>query len=173
MRDYEMMVVLLPTLEEDDLPPALEEVANSVARAGGEVAPPNITVPWGRRRLAYPIDDHREGFYALYTFELDPSRLPLVDRDLKLNETVLRYLLLRTDGVEEAPVNLEEEPTPTEAPALNGQTPEDGADAPAADAAIETEASAEAPDANAQTDDVEAVAEPAPDENGAPDDEER
>lgn len=97
MREYELMVVITPAIGEEEMPQALERVATAITTYGGEVSEPQTDAPWGRRRLAYPIDDQREGFYAIYPFRLDPSQTAQVDRDLKLNDEVLRFLVTRTD----------------------------------------------------------------------------
>ncbi|MDQ3855850.1 MAG: 30S ribosomal protein S6 [Chloroflexota bacterium] len=98
MRDYELMVVLTPTIGDEEIPGALERIAGTIVRAGGEAQEPNTEVPWGRRRLAYPINDQREGFYAVFSFRLDPARQTQVDRELKLNEDILRYLITRSEA---------------------------------------------------------------------------
>ncbi len=64
-----------------------------------------MEAPWGRRRLAYPINDQTEGFYALFKLQLNPSDAAELDRDLKLNEDVLRFLITRPESV-----RIEEQP---------------------------------------------------------------
>lgn len=104
MRDYEMMVVMHPTISDEEMPQALERVGGMIAAQGGEPqGDPNTEAPWGRRRLAYPINDQRDGFYALYLFQLDPSRTLELDRVLKLNDDVLRHFVARHEEEEERP----------------------------------------------------------------------
>ncbi len=98
MRDYEMMVILSPTIEEEAVPAALERISQAIASHDGEVGEVSTEPPWGRRRLSYPIDDHKDGFYAVYRFRLDPEHTKELDRDLKLNDQVLRFLVTRPDA---------------------------------------------------------------------------
>ena len=93
MRDYELMVILDPSITDEEMPAALERVSGSVTSHGGEVGDPTMEVPWGRRRLAYPIGDHRDAYYAIYRLRLQPSQTTELDRDLKLNDQVLRFLV--------------------------------------------------------------------------------
>ena len=93
VRTYELMVVLTPDIAEDQMPAAIERVSEHLTANGGEISELITTSPWGRRRLAYPIRDFRDGFYALYHFTLDPQRVGEVERDLRLNNQVLRSLV--------------------------------------------------------------------------------
>ena len=67
-RDYEMMIVIAPTVGEEGLPAAIERVSRYITSQGGTVSSTINENPWGRRRLAYPINDHRDAFYVLYRF---------------------------------------------------------------------------------------------------------
>ncbi len=95
MRDYELMVVLRPTLTDEELPASIEKISQSIATLGGQAGEAVHSAPWGRRRLAYPIRHMREGIYALLKLQLDGNRAIELDRALKLNEDVLRHLLTR------------------------------------------------------------------------------
>ncbi len=101
MRKYEMMAVFAPDIAEEEMPGALERVSGYITIGGGEVSELATTAPWGRRRLAYPIRDFRDGFYALYHFTLDPEGIGDLERDLGLNNQVLRSLV--TSFVEPKP----------------------------------------------------------------------
>ncbi|MGI9253523.1 MAG: 30S ribosomal protein S6 [Thermomicrobiales bacterium] len=96
-RTYELMVILHPELTEEDLPGAIEKVAGYLASAGGELAETLRESPWGRRRLAYPIRhggrDLRDGFYVVYHYDLAPMNVNELERDLKLDERVIRYMV--------------------------------------------------------------------------------
>jgi small subunit ribosomal protein S6 len=95
MRDYELMVVMHPTISDEQMPGALDPIAGYIMTRGGTIQEVQMEAPWGRRRLAYPINDQTEGFYTLFKFQLEPSRSAEVDRDLKLNEDILRFLITR------------------------------------------------------------------------------
>jgi small subunit ribosomal protein S6 len=89
-----MMAVLRPDIAEEEMPAALERISGYVTSNDGEVVELVTTSPWGRRRLAYEIQDFRDGFYALYRFNLDPSRVGEVERELGLSNQVLRSLVV-------------------------------------------------------------------------------
>lgn len=93
MRTYELMAVLAPDIPEEQMPGALERVGGYITGPGGEVTELVTTSPWGRRRLAYMIEKHRDGFYALYHFNLEPEGITDLERDLRLDNQVIRHLV--------------------------------------------------------------------------------
>ncbi len=95
MRAYELMVILDPNLEERTVQPSLETYLNVVRKDGGTVD--NVDV-WGRRRLAYEIDKNAEGIYAVVTLQAEPATVKELDRQLTLNESVLRTKVIRPDA---------------------------------------------------------------------------
>ena len=95
MRTYELMVILDPNLEERTVQPSLDTYLNVVRNDGGSVD--NVDV-WGRRRLAYEIDKNAEGIYAVVTLSAEPATVKELDRQLTLNESVLRTKVLRPDA---------------------------------------------------------------------------
>ena len=94
MRAYELMVILDPNLEERTVQPSLDTYLNVVRNDGGTVD--NVEV-WGRRRLAYEIDKNAEGIYAVVQLQAEPATVKELDRQLSLNESVLRTKVLRPD----------------------------------------------------------------------------
>ena len=94
MRAYELMVILDPDLEERTVQPSLDTYLNVVRKDGGSVE--NIDI-WGRRRLAYEIDKNAEGIYAVVTLQAEPATVKELDRQLTLNESVLRTKVIRPD----------------------------------------------------------------------------
>ena len=94
MRAYELMVILDPNLEERTVQPSLDTYLNVVRNDGGTVD--NVDV-WGRRRLAYEIDKNAEGIYAVVTLQAEPATVKELDRQLTLNESVLRTKVIRPD----------------------------------------------------------------------------
>ena len=92
MRPYEIMVILDPTLDERTVAPSLEAFLNVVRKDGGSVDKVDI---WGRRRLAYEIKKKAEGIYAVINMTAEPATAQEPDRQLGLNESVLRTKLLR------------------------------------------------------------------------------
>ena len=95
MRAYELMVILDPELEERTVAPSLDTYLNVVRNDGGTVE--NVDI-WGRRRLAYEIDKNAEGIYAVVTLQAEPATVKELDRQLTLNESVLRTKVIRPDA---------------------------------------------------------------------------
>ncbi|EOM76925.1 30S ribosomal protein S6 [Rhodococcus rhodnii] len=94
MRHYELMVILDPSLDERTVAPSLDTFLNVVRQDGGKVS--NVDV-WGKRRLAYEIAKHSEGIYAVVDIDAEPATVNELDRQLGLNESVLRTKVLRHD----------------------------------------------------------------------------
>ncbi len=95
MRAYELMVILDPNLEERTVAPSLDTYLNVVRSDGGTVE--NVDI-WGRRRLAYEINKNAEGIYAVVTLQAEPATVKELDRQLTLNESVLRTKVIRPDA---------------------------------------------------------------------------
>ncbi len=94
MRHYELMVILDPDLEERTVAPSLDKFLNVIRQGGGSVEKVDI---WGRRRLAYDINKKAEGIYAVVDMNAEPALAQELDRQLGLNESVLRTKLIRPD----------------------------------------------------------------------------
>jgi small subunit ribosomal protein S6 len=89
------MVILDPNLDERTVAPSLDTYLNVVRQDGGVVE--NVDV-WGRRRLAYEIDKNAEGIYAVIDLKAEPAAVKELDRQLSLNESVLRTKVVRPDA---------------------------------------------------------------------------
>jgi small subunit ribosomal protein S6 len=94
MRHYEMMIILDPGLEEATVQPSLEQFLTVVKTGGGSVDKVDV---WGRRRLAYEIDKRSEGIYAVIDMMAMPDSVAELDRQLGLNEAVLRTKVMRVE----------------------------------------------------------------------------
>ncbi len=94
MRHYEMMIILDPSLEERTIQPSLDQFLRVVTSGGGSVDKVDI---WGRRRLAYEIQKKSEGIYTVIDLMAEPDTVKELDRQLNLNEAVLRTKILRPD----------------------------------------------------------------------------
>ena len=96
-RTYELLTILSPDVPEEEIPGALERISGHVTGVGGSIQETLRDSPWGRRRLAYPIRhagrDVRDGFYTLFHVSLAPDRVDDMERELKLNTQVIRYLV--------------------------------------------------------------------------------
>jgi small subunit ribosomal protein S6 len=91
LRRYEVMVILDPDLEERTVAPALENFCKVIRSAGGVVEKIDV---WGRRRLAYEIDEKHEGIYAVIDLKSEPAPVAELDRQLGLSESVIRTKVL-------------------------------------------------------------------------------
>ena len=94
MRAYELMVMLEPDLDERTVEPTLRKYLDNVIKDGGTVDELDV---WGRRRLAYEIQKKNEAIYAVVSFTATPEQAQELDRQLGLNETVMRTKIIRPE----------------------------------------------------------------------------
>ncbi|TAL12950.1 MAG: 30S ribosomal protein S6 [Frankiales bacterium] len=136
MRHYELMVILDPDLEERTIAPSLDTFLNVVRQGGGSVDKVDV---WGRRRLSFEIDKKAEGIYAVIDLQAEPATMKELDRQLNLNESILRTKVMRPElrASKAAPVKpgAPAAATPPPAPAAAPEAP--AAEAPAAEAPAE------------------------------------
>ncbi|MBU4336981.1 MAG: 30S ribosomal protein S6 [Actinobacteria bacterium] len=95
LRQYEIMIILDPDIEERTVAPSLDKYLSVVKNDGGTVDKVDI---WGRRRLAYDIKKKSEGIYAVVDFHASPATAAELDRQLGLNEVVLRTKVMRAEA---------------------------------------------------------------------------
>jgi len=94
VRDYELGIVVSPEASEEQTKGILDRVTQVTQTNGGQVVKVH---PWGRRRLAYPIDRHRDGLYFFLDLSLTPQTVLEIDRNLKVAEEVIRHLIVKRD----------------------------------------------------------------------------
>lgn len=94
MRKYEVMYIVRPNLEEEATKALMERFQYVVTEQGGEVAE---LKEMGKRRLAYEINDFREGFYVLMIFKAEPAVVHELDRLLRINEDVMRHIVVNLE----------------------------------------------------------------------------
>lgn len=186
MRPYEMMIILAPDIPEEELDPSIDTIESYVTNVDGNVIVISRESPWGRRRLAYPIRhqgrDLRDGFYTLWYFDADPTAIAAIEREIRLNDRIIRHMIIALDeqvtlipmeerAAEggEAETGAAADVSPEAAPATETAAPAAEADAPAdtetpaeAEGSAETEAPAEAETAAAADVAPEAAAEDEP-----------
>lgn len=112
IRPYEVVYILDSTLEDDAIAQKLETFHGLIAVDGAE---PPVLNHWGRRTLAYAIKKHTTGYYVVANFDTDPSRLPEYERALRLDDAVVRYLIVLN----------EEPPTPAQVPVREDEEEEE------------------------------------------------
>lgn len=136
-RKYEMMILVAPTVTEEGLPPVVERVSGYVTDQGGEVESLTHDSPWGRRRLAYPIQRFQDAFYVLYYFYAPPASIDELERALRLDDQVIRHLVVRYDPLTER----EGEAAPFDG--VDGDAAVDAAEEPSEEGTSEVTAEAE------------------------------
>jgi small subunit ribosomal protein S6 len=94
MRRYELMLVLRPDVADDKAQSVIDRTTRQIVAGEGQIVK---VAPWGRRRLAYPIDRYREGSYHIVLFEAPAGVIAEVERGLLITEEVLRHLITRDD----------------------------------------------------------------------------
>ena len=95
MRNYEMMFIVDPNVPEDEIEKIKSQVESVVTDGGGQIAEVEMM---GRRKLAYEVSRHREGFYVLLTVVANGAIVKEVERRLRVMDQVLKYITVRTDG---------------------------------------------------------------------------
>ncbi len=94
MRRYELMLVIRPDVADDKSQAIVDRTTRGIVTSGGQIVK---VAPWGRRRLAYPIDRHREGSYHIILFEAPSGAIIELEHTLLITEEVLRHLVTRVD----------------------------------------------------------------------------
>lgn len=94
MRRYELMLLLRPDAPDEQVQAVIERVTRAIGGAEGQIVKVS---PWGRRRLAYPIGQHREGSYFIVLFDAPATVVAELERTLNITEEVLRHLVIRVE----------------------------------------------------------------------------
>ena len=111
MKDYECAVIVAPGLSPEALKDSTKRYAEVITSKGGTLTKID---EWGKRSLAYEIKKHREGYYYFYKFQGDNSVLRELNRQLRLDENVLRHMIVKDDYRKRQPVQPKTEPTKPE-----------------------------------------------------------
>ncbi|MDX9923446.1 MAG: 30S ribosomal protein S6 [Ignavibacteriaceae bacterium] len=94
-QQYESVVLINAALEDEQIDAIINRIKESITTHGGEL----IEVDkWGRKRLAYPVQKSKTGYYVIFRFESDTSLIAIYERGLRLDETVIRYLTIALDS---------------------------------------------------------------------------
>lgn len=94
LRNYETMYIVKPTLDDEAVEAVTKKFDDQIAGIGGSV---DKTEKRGRKRLAYEVKDFKEGFYVLTEFKADPSQITELERLIKLNDDVIRHVVIRKE----------------------------------------------------------------------------
>jgi small subunit ribosomal protein S6 len=105
MRLYDIVVLVTPDLNEEDAAKVTADYRKILADGGGELVKDE---PWGRRRLAFPIDRKREAYYHYFQVSAEPALVAETERRLKLSDQVLRHLAVRADEEQKRSIKMAE-----------------------------------------------------------------
>ncbi|MDR3259805.1 MAG: 30S ribosomal protein S6 [Fusobacteriaceae bacterium] len=94
MKKYELMYIINPTITEENRDAVVEKTNDILKAAGANILKAE---KWGERKLAYPIEKRKTGYYVLVTFEIDGTSLSQVEEKLNIFEEVMRYILVKQD----------------------------------------------------------------------------
>lgn len=94
LRDYELVFIVRPDIAEDSLDTVVEKVNRIIKTKGGTVSE---TERWGKRKLAYPIKHHMEGYYVLSRFKNDPAASKEIESNLQIAEELIRYMIIKKE----------------------------------------------------------------------------
>lgn len=94
MRKYEIMYIIRPNIEDEDKTALVERFDNVLKDNGAEIIE---SKEWGKRRLAYEIEDYRDGIYHVITVNAKPEAIQEFDRLMKINDNVIRHIVVRLD----------------------------------------------------------------------------
>jgi small subunit ribosomal protein S6 len=164
-RDYELGIVLAPETPDEQARAIVERITAAVTAQGGVVVRINA---WGRRRLAYPIEHHRDGLYYFFDLQLPPASVVEIERLIGVNEDIIRHLMKARDPrvigderkrAEEAEIRAQQEAEVRAAQEAEAAARAE-AEAPAEEAPAEEAPAEEAP--------AEAEAQPAGEQESAP-----
>ncbi len=98
MRHYENLVIVKPTLTQEELEQELKAVEEVITSNGGEIA---ATDTMGMRKLAYPIQKNQRGFYYVVYYTVTPSAINEIERRFRINENLLRFMTVKYDSKKE------------------------------------------------------------------------
>lgn len=96
MRNYELLSIIKPNIDSEEYDKIVAKIEEAIVALGGKVS---STDKMGRKKLSYDIKEFRDGYMVVQNFELEPNQVEKFRRQLKLNENVLRIMLLETSEV--------------------------------------------------------------------------
>ena len=94
MREYELVFIVHPDLDDTALKDVVEKVSGWITEAGGTVSKVDL---WGKRKMAYAIRKQKEGQYVLFNTQMDPAFVATLERNLRFLEPVMRFLFTSVD----------------------------------------------------------------------------
>lgn len=123
MRRYESVVIFRPDLEEEKHKEAVEKFKKLLSDNGAEIVSVDV---WGKKKLAYEIKKHKEGFYVFFVFDSEPNAVSEFERVLKISDEAIRYLVVLSDIEDEMEEQEAEEEPAEEEQAVEEEQPAEG-----------------------------------------------
>ncbi len=111
MREYELVLIINPELEDTETESLIEGVKNNIESNGGEVL---MVDPWGKKRLAFPIKKNNVGYYVLLIFRSEPAFVPQLSNSFRVIESIVRHMVVLFEGDLDKVISLREERLPRE-----------------------------------------------------------
>jgi len=96
LRNYELLSIIKPNVDSEEYDKIVAKIEETINSLGGKVT---TTDKMGRKKLAYDIKDYRDGYFSVHAFEMEPEQVNKFSRQLRLNETIIRTMLLETSVV--------------------------------------------------------------------------
>jgi small subunit ribosomal protein S6 len=94
MRDYELVIIVTPDIDETAMAEVVEKVKSWISEVGGSI---ESFEEWGRQKLAYLIQKNKEGQYYLFNLKLEPTAVINLERNFRLQESIMRFLIVNKD----------------------------------------------------------------------------
>jgi len=94
MRDYELVFIVTPEFDEAATADVVDKVRSWITESGGSI---ESTEEWGRKKLTYLVQNHKEGQYYLFNIKIEPTAVATLERNFRLQEAVLRFLIINRD----------------------------------------------------------------------------
>lgn len=111
MREYELVLIFNPELDDTETESLIEGVKNNIESNGGEVLKVD---PWGKKRLAFPIKKNNDGYYVLLIFRSEPAFVPQLSNSFRVIESIIRHMVVLFEGDLDKVISLREERSPRE-----------------------------------------------------------
>ena len=94
MRDYELVIIVTPEFDETATADIVDKVKSWISESGGSI---ESSEEWGRQKLAYLINNLKEGQYFLFNLKLEPTAIADLERNFRLQESILRFLIINQE----------------------------------------------------------------------------
>ena len=123
MREYELVLIINPELDDTETESLIEGVKSNIESNGGEVLKVD---PWGKKRLAFPINKNNDGYYVIFVFRSEPAFVPQLSNSFRVIESIIRDMVVLFEGDLDKLIALRDESAPREVETSPPQEEEDG-----------------------------------------------